>query len=172
MEAEEKELSKLTKIGTEIIPWKLNDEDQNLVVPNPVGKDLFNGDIKDLPKDKMEEIEKLRPKPVSFPTLALPAPTERLALPAPSKTDPKMSADPDKVFEIASAPVIDIGSIVSKRLTAQRKLQANPDVSFKLVFLNSIFMFVLIEFDEKKFFFLLFYSSRIFKGQRGVKGDV
>ena len=152
MEAEEKELSKLTKIGTEIIPWKLNDEDQNLVVPNPVGKDLFSGDIKDLPKDKIEEIEKLRPKPVSFPTPALPAPTERLALPAPSKIDPKMSADPDKVFEIASAPVIDIGSIVSKRLTAQRKLQANPDVSFKLVFLYFIFMVVLIELVENRGF--------------------
>ena len=129
MEAEEKELSELSKIGTEIKPWKLNKEDQDLIVPNPVGKDLFNGDIKDLPKEKMDEIEKLRPKPISFPTLALPAPTERLALPAPSKGDPKLSIDPDKVFEIAAAPVIDIGTIVSKRLTAQRKLQANPDVS-------------------------------------------
>ena len=42
IEAEEK----AAKIGTEIIPWKLNDEDQNLTVPNPVGRDLFNGEIK------------------------------------------------------------------------------------------------------------------------------
>ena len=40
------EEEKAAKIGTEIIPWTLNEEDQNLVVPNPVGKDLFNGGLK------------------------------------------------------------------------------------------------------------------------------
>jgi hypothetical protein len=38
MEAEEKELA---KIGTEIKPWTLNDEDKNIVEPSPLGKTLF-----------------------------------------------------------------------------------------------------------------------------------
>jgi len=38
MEAEEMELA---KIGTEIKPWKLNDEDKNIVEPSPLGKTLF-----------------------------------------------------------------------------------------------------------------------------------
>ena len=75
----------------------------------------------------MAEIEKLKPK-----QLALPAPGQPLALPAPGPTDPippKLSSDPNKVFEVTEAPVIDIGTIVSKRLNAQRKLQENPEVS-------------------------------------------
>ena len=38
MEAEDKELA---LIGTEIKPWKLNDDDRNIVEPNPLGKTLF-----------------------------------------------------------------------------------------------------------------------------------
>ncbi len=38
MEAEEKELA---KIGIDIKPWTLNDEDKNIVEPNPLGKTLF-----------------------------------------------------------------------------------------------------------------------------------
>ena len=38
MEAEDKELA---LIGTEIKPWKLNDDDRNIVEPNPRGKTLF-----------------------------------------------------------------------------------------------------------------------------------
>lgn len=119
IEAEEK----AAKIGTEIIPWKLNDEDKNLTVPNPVGKDLFHGEIKELPEEKMAEIEKLRPK-------AITGPAQQLALPAPGPTDPippKLSADPNKVFDLTEAPVVDIGTIVSKRLNAQRKLQQDPE---------------------------------------------
>ena len=33
-----------------------------------------------------------------------------------------------QVFEVPKAPVVDIGTIVSKRLEAQRKLQTNPEV--------------------------------------------
>jgi hypothetical protein len=79
----------------------------------------------------LEEINKLKPKPIDLKTLATQV-GERLALPAP--TDPivpvKLSADPDKVFDTTAAPVVDIGTIVSKRLNAQRKLQANPQVNF------------------------------------------
>ena len=34
MEAEEK----AAKIGTEVIPWSLSEDDKKLAVPNPVGK--------------------------------------------------------------------------------------------------------------------------------------
>ncbi len=85
----------------------------------------------ELPPEKLEEINKLKPKPIDLKTLATQV-GERLALPAP--TDPivpvKLSADPDKVFDTTAAPVVDIGTIVSKRLNAQRKLQANPQVNF------------------------------------------
>ena len=72
--------------------------------------------MKELPPEKLAEIEKLRPKPVG--PLALEPPPERLALPAPTdpiRPEPKLSVDPDKVFEVAVAPVVDIGTIVSKR---------------------------------------------------------
>jgi len=127
LEAEEK----AAKIGIdpEIKPWKLNDEDQDITTPNPMGKDMFNGGIKELPAEKLAEIEKLKPKPVSF-TPADSTPAAPLALPAPTDPiapEPKLSAHPDKVFEVTEAPVVDIGTIVSKRLNAQRKLQQNPE---------------------------------------------
>ena len=41
---------------------------------------------------------------------------------------PMLSSDPNKVYEMPEAPVVDIGTIVSKRLNAQRKLQQNAEV--------------------------------------------
>jgi hypothetical protein len=38
MEAEEKELA---KIGIEIKPWTLSEEDKKIMEPNPLGKELF-----------------------------------------------------------------------------------------------------------------------------------
>jgi hypothetical protein len=86
--------------------------------------------VEELPPEKMEEINKLKPKPIDLKTLATQV-GERLALPAPTDPiapEPKLSSDPDKVFDTTAAPVVDIGTIVSKRLNAQRKLQANPQV--------------------------------------------
>ena len=86
----------------------------------------------------MEEINKLKPKPIDLKTLANQV-GERLALPAPTDPiapEPKLSSDPDKVFDTTAAPVVDIGTIVSKRLNAQRKLQANPQVGSQQIILK------------------------------------
>jgi len=114
MEQEEK----VAKIGTDVIPWQLSEHDKDIVVPNPVGKDLFNGGIKELDEVKAAEVEACRPKPTA--PLALMGPDSGLG------PTPKLSSDPDKVFEVTKGPVVDIGTIVSKRLNAQRKLQADP----------------------------------------------
>merc|ERR1719347_1634756 len=127
IEKEEKELeASIAAKNGESKPWSLNEEDKDIMIPK---SDFFKLPIKELTPEAAEEVEKLKPSS-SVPQLAIEAPPERLALPAPEQSsdipEPKLSADPEKVFEVAEAPVVDIGTIVSSRLNAMRKLQANP----------------------------------------------
>lgn len=128
IEKEEKELAEATKAkmkeaeeGQESAkPWKLAEEDKDIATPKST---IFKAPIKELSPAVEKELEKLKPKSA---TSVLTAAVPPLAIAAPVIPDPVISADPDKVFETAAAPVVDIGTIVSTRLNAMRKLQANP----------------------------------------------
>jgi len=128
IEKEEKELNESTKAKMKEAeaeasgkPWKLAEDDKDIAVPKST---IFKAPIKELSPAVEKELEKLKPKSA---TLALTAAKPPLALAAPAEVaDPVISADPEKVFETAASPVVDIGTIVSTRLNAMRKLQANP----------------------------------------------
>jgi len=128
MEKEEKELAEATKAKMKEAeedqdsakPWKLAEEDKDIAIPKST---IFKAPIKELSPAVEKELEKLKPKSA---TSVLTAAVPPLAIAAPVIPDPVISADPDKVFETAAAPVVDIGTIVSTRLNAMRKLQANP----------------------------------------------
>jgi len=121
-----------TEEKEEIKAWKLSEAEKANMI-NPLGVVMFGG-VKELPEEKKEEVEKERPAASATP-LALPAPKERLALPAPSGSGTsagtlvqhKLSENPDKVFDTAEGPVVDIGTIISNRLNAMRKLQETPN---------------------------------------------
>jgi len=123
IEKEEKELVEATKAKMKEAeeksdkPWTLAEEDKDIAVPKST---IFQAPVKELSPAVEKELEKLKPKPV-LATVVPPLP-----LAAPAVPDPAISADPDKVFETTPAPVVDIGTIVSTRLNAMRKLQANP----------------------------------------------
>ena len=85
--------------------------------------DIFKAPLKELSPAVEKELENLKPKTPGNPLTTI---TPPLALAGPSVPDPAISSDPDKVFDTPSAPVVDIGTIVSTRLNAMRKLQANP----------------------------------------------
>jgi len=101
-------------------PWTLADEDKDIAVPK---SDIFKAPLKELSPVVEKELEKLKPKTLGNPLTTV---TPPLALAGPSVPDPAISSDPEKVFDTPSAPVVDIGTIVSTRLNAMRKLQANP----------------------------------------------
>ena len=111
--------------------WTLNEEDKDITVPK--GKDFFKPTDVEVVLDEKQlaEIERLKPKPSKLAEV-LTKTAAPLALPAPKLTtpldvtEPEVSKDPNKVFDTVKAPVVDIGTIVSRRLTAMRKLQANP----------------------------------------------
>ena len=111
--------------------WTLNEEDKDITVPK--GKDFFKPAEVEVVLDEKQlaEIERLKPKPSKTAEILTKA-AAPLALPAPKLTtpldvvEPEVSADPNKVFDTVKAPVVDIGTIVSRRLNAMRKLQANP----------------------------------------------
>lgn len=124
IEKEEKELVEATKAKMKEAeeksdkPWTLAEEDKDIAVPKST---IFQAPVKELSPAVEKELEKLKPKPSALATVVPPLP-----LAAPAVPDPAISADPDKVFETTAAPVVDIGTIVSTRLNAMRKLQANP----------------------------------------------
>eukprot|EP00092_Neocalanus_flemingeri_P030880 GFUD01033535.1.p1 GENE.GFUD01033535.1~~GFUD01033535.1.p1 ORF type:complete len:1145 (+),score=381.41 GFUD01033535.1:62-3496(+) len=129
IEKEEKELLEATKAKMKEAeeetepskPWKLSEEDKDIAFPK---SSMFTAPIKELSPAVEKELEKLKPKSA---ILALTTAKAPLAIAAPVVVaDPVISADPEKVFETAQSPVVDIGTIVSTRLNAMRKLQANP----------------------------------------------
>ena len=125
MEQEEKELRESASKTL----WSLNEEDKDILERK--GKQFFEPDTKvDLDEQTLAEIEKLKPKPselaevlskTSVP-LALPSP----APPVQGEVSEPVSSDPNKVFDSTPAPVVDIGTIVSRRLNAMRTLQSDP----------------------------------------------
>jgi len=124
IEKEEKELVEATQAKMKESeeksdkPWKLAEEDKDIAIPKST---IFAAPVKELSPAIEKELERLKPKPSALAAVVPPLP-----LAAPAVPDPVISADPDKVFETAASPVVDIGTIVSTRLNAMRKLQANP----------------------------------------------
>ena len=126
MEQEEKELRESASQTL----WTLNEEDKDILERK--GKQYFETEKKtEMDDQALAEIEKLKPKPselaevlskASVP-LALPAPPP---VPLPGDVSEPVSSDPNKVFESTPAPVVDIGTIVSRRLNAMRTLQSDP----------------------------------------------
>ena len=130
MEQEEKELREEAAKTL----WTLNEEDKDITVPK--GKDFFKpaDPVVELDEKQLADIERLKPKPTGLATvlsktsapLALPAPKEPSLTKERDLAEPQMSADPNKVFDLVKGPAVDIGTIVSRRLNAMRKLQSNP----------------------------------------------
>ena len=109
--------------------WTLNEEDKDILKPK--GKQFFEPAAPEIELDDAAkaEIEKLKPKPSELAAVLSKA-TLPMALPAPAakgEVNEPISADPNKVFDAVAAPVVDIGTIVSRRLNAMRKLQADPN---------------------------------------------
>ena len=127
MEQEEKELRESASQTL----WSLNEEDKDILERK--GKQFFEPDTKiDLDEKTLAEIEQLKPKPSELSSVLSKA-SLPLALPAPAPGPPvqgevsePISSDPDKVFDSTPAPVVDIGTIVSRRLNAMRTLQSDP----------------------------------------------
>jgi len=128
IEQEEKELREAASNTL----WSLNEEDKDIMVPK--GKDFFKPAEPEIELDEkqMAEIEKLKPKPSELAAVLSKA-NLPLALPAPKLTPDAgdvaepVSQDPNKVFDTVAAPVVDIGTIVSRRLNAMRMLQKDPN---------------------------------------------
>ena len=119
-ESASKELEDMAK------PWTLSGADKDITQPK---SDMFKAPIKELTPEVAAEVEKLKPKPSGLASVLSSASTPLAILPPPelsSVEDKFISSNPDKVFEVSDGPVVDIGSIVSQRLNAMRKLQDNP----------------------------------------------
>ena len=126
IEQEEKELRESASKTL----WTLSEEDKDILIPK--GKEFFQSKPIEIELDDAAkaEIERLKPKPSELAEVLSKA-SVPLALPAPDAPKPEVhepiSSDPNKVFDHISAPVVDIGTIVSRRLNAMRKLQQDPN---------------------------------------------
>ena len=131
MEQEEKDLREAASGSL----WTLSEEDKDILKPK--GKKFFEPAEPEIQLDdkQLAEIEKLKPKPSELAAVLSKA-TLPLALPAPAlptmgdtrgDVSEPISKDPNKVFDKVAAPVMDIGTIVSRRLNAMRKLQKDPN---------------------------------------------
>ena len=115
--------------------WTLSEEDKDIMKPK--GKEFFEPAKPEIELDDaaMAEIEKLKPKPSELAAVLSKA-NLPLALPAPPKPQgdvaEPISRDPNKVFDTISAPIVDIGTIVSRRLNAMRVLQQDPSDAIAL----------------------------------------
>ena len=135
IEQEEKELREAASNSL----WTLSEADKDIMIPK--GKEFFEPAKPDIELDDkaMEEIEKLKPKPselaavLSQANLPLALPEPDITKPHPTMGDTRgdvsepISVDPNKVFDTIAAPVVDIGTIVSRRLNAMRALQKDPN---------------------------------------------
>ena len=126
-------------------PWTLAEADKEITKPKAT---IFKNSLKIFSEKDTAELEKLKPKKnvetddlgqlVVRPAddlarnalelkiqLALPTPKASTQAGAPAPV--AVSNRPDKVFDKFQEAVVDIGTIVSTRLNAMRKLQQNPN---------------------------------------------
>ena len=126
-------------------PWTLTEADKEITKPKAT---IFKDKLKIFSEKDRKELDKLRPKKtvetdelgqlVVRPAdelarnalelkiqLSLPTPKASTSAGAPAPV--AISNRPDKVFDKFQEAVVDIGTIVSTRLNAMRKLQQNPN---------------------------------------------
>ena len=126
-------------------PWTLTEADKEIAKPKAT---IFKNSLKIFSEKDTAELEKLKPQknvetddlgrlvvrpadelarnPLELKIqLALPTPKASTQAGAPAPV--AVSNRPDKVFDKFQEAVVDIGTIVSTRLNAMRKLQQNPN---------------------------------------------
>lgn len=126
-------------------PWTLTEADKEITKPKAT---IFKNSLKIFSEKDTAELEKLKPQknvetddlgrlvvrpadelarnPLELKIqLALPTPKASTQAGAPAPV--AVSNRPDKVFDKFQEAVVDIGTIVSTRLNAMRKLQQNPN---------------------------------------------
>ncbi len=100
---------------------------------NPLGVLMFGGHKEpplELTMETVPEKEEEEEKSKALVPVSVPAPTGAVVTPSSSSSTPppsSSSASSKRVFEDVEQPTVDIGTIVSQRLSAMKKLSDNPN---------------------------------------------